>query len=142
MARIQFSLPERFAFSVDLPLRPSHINYAGHLDNAQLVGLVSEARVRFFKSLNYQDIDVEGAVALVGDQMIQYLSEGMPGEVMRVEMLAQEFNRYGFDLAYRFSEASAGREIARGKIGIVFMSPSTKKVTEVPAAFVDRVSAV
>jgi acyl-CoA thioester hydrolase len=138
MARIQFELPEHFAFRTDIPLRPVHINHAGHLDNAQLVVLVSEARTRFYKSLGYQDIDVQGAVALVGDQLIQYVSEGMPGEVLRVEFQPQEFNRYGFDLAFRVSEVQARREIARGKIGVVFVGRSSGKVTEVPAVFLAR----
>ena len=138
MARIQFELPERFSFHTDIPLRPSHINHARHLDNAQLVVLVSEARLRFYQSLGYQDVDVEGTVAMVGDQLIQYLAEGMPGDVMRVEFQPQDFNRYGFDLAFRVTEARSGREIARGKIGTVFVSLSTKKVTPVPLPLLQK----
>ena len=51
MARIRIELPDRFAFSTDIPLLMSHINYGNHLDNAQLLGIVSEARVRFLKSM-------------------------------------------------------------------------------------------
>ena len=48
MPRIQYSLPEQFVFSTDMQIYTSHINWGGHLDNAQLLTLVSEARVRFF----------------------------------------------------------------------------------------------
>ncbi|HTH40066.1 MAG TPA: thioesterase, partial [Rhodocyclaceae bacterium] len=47
MARLRISLPEQFIFSTDIPLYISHINYGGHLDNALLLTVVSEARVRF-----------------------------------------------------------------------------------------------
>ena len=48
MARLQFELPTQFIFSTDIPIYISHVNQGGHLDNAQLLTLVSEARVRFF----------------------------------------------------------------------------------------------
>ena len=48
MARIQIELPEQFNFSTDITLYGSHMNYGGHLDNALLLTVVSEARVRFF----------------------------------------------------------------------------------------------
>ena len=49
MARIQIELPERFIFSTEISIYINHINYGHHLDNAALLMLVSEGRVRFFK---------------------------------------------------------------------------------------------
>src|SRR5512133_2024778 len=72
MARIQIRLPSQFAFSTDIALYQSHINYGGHLDNALLLTLVSEARVRFFKSLGYTELNVEGVGILVADAALQY----------------------------------------------------------------------
>ena len=51
MARVIIELPEHFLFTTDIPIYIGHINYGHHLDNAALIGLLSEARVRFFKSL-------------------------------------------------------------------------------------------
>ena len=67
MARIRIELPDRFAFSTAIPLLISHINYGNHLDNAQLLGVVSEARLRFLKSLGYTELDVEGVGIIVAD---------------------------------------------------------------------------
>lgn len=53
MARIHIRLPSQFVFSTDITLYQSHLNYGGHLDNALLLTVVAEARVRFFKSLGY-----------------------------------------------------------------------------------------
>jgi len=86
MSRIQISLPERFIFSTEIPLYISHINYGGHLDNALLLTVVSEARVRFFKSLGYTELDVEGIGVVMVDAAVQYKSEAFHGEVMVVEM--------------------------------------------------------
>jgi 4-hydroxybenzoyl-CoA thioesterase len=57
VARVTVDLPEHFAFSTELALYAEHINYAQHLDNARLLGLVSEARVRWLASLEYQEGD-------------------------------------------------------------------------------------
>lgn len=140
MPRIQFSLPDRFAFATDIPIYISHVNQGGHLDNAQLLTLVSEARVRFFKSLGYRESDVAGHPIVVGDMVAQYKSEGFHGETMRVRMLPQDFNRYGFDLVYRMDCADTGREVARGKIGIVFIDRETRRVAVVPEAFTQRLA--
>ena len=132
MARIRIELPDRFAFSTDIPLLMSHINYGNHLDNAQLLGIVSEARVRFLKSMGYGELDVEGLGIIVADAALQYRSEAFHGETMRVEMAPADFNRYGFDLVFCMTEKASGREVARGKIGIVFIGKASRKVAPIP----------
>lgn len=140
MSRIQFELPDHFIFATDIQIYISHVNQGGHLDNAQLLTLVSEARVRFFKSLGYTEGNVAGYPIVVGDIVAQYKSEGFHGETMRVSMVPQDYNRYGFDLVYRMECLDSQREVARGKIGIVFIERDTRKVTPVPQAFLTRVN--
>ena len=41
---------------------------------------------------------------------------------MRIEMASADFNKYGFDLQFRMSEKVTHREVALGKIGIVFIT--------------------
>lgn len=135
MARIDIPLPERFVFSTELPLYINHMNYGGHLDNALLLTLVSEARVRFFKSLGYSELDVEGVGIVVADAAVQYRSEAFHGETMVIEMAVRDFNKYGCDLVYRMSDKASGREVARGKTGIVFFDYAVRKVTTVPENF-------
>lgn len=138
MARIQIVLPESFAFSTELPLYISHINYGGHLDNALLLTVVSEARVRFFKSLGYSELDVEGVGIVISDAALQYKSEAFHGETMVVEMAAADFGKYGCDLLWRMSDKTSGREVARGKTGIVFLDYATRKIAPVPQGFLEK----
>jgi acyl-CoA thioester hydrolase len=140
MARIRFDLPERFIFATEIQIYISHVNQGGHLDNAQLLTLVSEARVRFFQSLGYKESGVAGYPIVVGDLVAQYKSEGFHGETMRVRMIPQDFNRYGFDLVYCMDCLGTGREVARGKIGLVFIDRETRQVAPVPPAFLDQIA--
>lgn len=141
MPRLHFALPDHFRFATDVQIYISHVNYGGHLDNAQLLTLVSEARMRFFKALGYHEGNVEGYGIVVGDLGAQYRSEGFHGEVMRVELEPCDFNKYGFDLVFRMRETGTGRDVACGKVGIVFVRPEAKQVALVPPAFVERLTA-
>ena len=138
MARIRIELPDRFSFSTTTTVYIAHINYGNHLDNAALLSLVSEARVRFFKSLGYSELDVEGLGIIVADAAVQYRSEAFHGEVLRFAMTAHEFNKYGCDLAWQVTESASGREVARGKHGIIFFDYTARKATSVPPAFVAK----
>ncbi|MDD3675596.1 MAG: thioesterase family protein [Thauera propionica] len=135
MARVRIELPDRFPFRTAIALLISHINYGRHLDNAQLLGLVSEARVRFLKSMGYTELDIEGVGIVVADAAVQYRSEAFHGETMVVEMAADDFSEFGCDLVWRLTDEASGREVARGKTGIVFFDYGERRKTAVPEGF-------
>lgn len=135
MPRIQIDVPEHFAYSTEMTLYLSHINYGGHLDNALLLSLVSEARARFFMALGYTELNVDGVGIVVADAAVQYKSEAFHGEVMVVGMSAGDFGSKGCDLPWRMHEKFSQREVARGKTGIVFFDYAARKVAPVPASF-------
>ncbi|WP_374247296.1 acyl-CoA thioesterase [Zoogloea sp.] len=138
MARIKIELPDRFAFSTEVPIHIGLINYGHHLDNAALLSLVSEARVRFFKSLGYTELDVDGVGIVVADAAVQYKSEAFHGEVLVFEMTPDDFNKYGCDLVWRATDKASGREVARGKSGIIFFDYQQRKAAAVPAGFIAK----
>jgi 4-hydroxybenzoyl-CoA thioesterase len=135
MSRIQIELPEQLHFVTEIMLYLSHMNYGGHLDNALLLTVVSEARARFFQSLGYTELNVEGVGIIVTDAALQYRSEAFHGELMVVSMGAADFGSKGCDLLWCMNEKTTNREVARGKTGIVFFDYATRKVTQVPANF-------
>ncbi len=135
MARIQIDLPEQLPFSTEVTLYLSHLNYTGHLDNALLLTVVSEARARYFASLGYGETDVERVGIVVADAAVQYRSEAFHGEVMIVRMAAADFSKHGCDLLWRMEDKASNREVARGKTGIVFFDYGVRKVAPVPENF-------
>lgn len=135
MARIHIDLPTRFHFSTHVQVYQSHINEAGHVDNAQMLSLVSEARQRFFSALGYSQLDVEGLGIAVADAAVQYLSEAFYAETLRIDVAAVDFNKYGCDLITRIQEQNSGRPVAHCKTGIVFYDYTQRKIALVPPAF-------
>lgn len=141
MPRIQIDLPEVFSFATEVTLYLSHMNYAGHLDNAALLSVVSEARARFFQSLGYSELDVDGLGIVIADAALQYRSEAFHGEVMVVRMTTGDFGNKGCDLQWCMQEKTSQREVARGKTGIVFFDYGQRKVAAVPENFRLRTAA-
>ncbi len=135
MARIRIQLPDSFPFSTEIPLLLSHINYFNHLDNALLLGVVTEARVRFLQSMGHAENDIEGLGIIVADAGVQYRSEAFHGEVMVVEMSTADFHEHGCDFVWRMHDKASGREVARGKTGIVFFDYQARRKAPVPAGF-------
>ena len=138
MARVRVELPERFDFSTELQIRISDLNYGGHLGNDAVLTLAHEARVRFFNSLSFRELDIEGVGILVADAAIEYKSEGFYGEWLTVALAAQDIGRKGCDIVYRLAKRDQGIEVARVKTGIVFFDHSEKKVVRIPQLFLER----
>ncbi|KAI5915796.1 MAG: thioesterase family protein [Proteobacteria bacterium] len=135
MARIKIELPESLPFSTEIPLYVEHMNHGNHLDNARLLSLVSEARVRWLKSMGYGELNIEGLGIIVADAALQYLSEAFHGETMVVEIGADDFNKYGCDVVWRMRDKASGRDVARGKHGIVFFDYDVRKIAPAPEGF-------
>ena len=142
MPRIKIDLPESFAFTTDITVYVGHINYGNHLDNAAVIALVSEARLRFLTSMGFSEMDIGGTGLIVADAAIQYRSEAFHGETLVFQMAAADFSRVGCDLVYQVTEKQSQREVARGKTGIVFFDYTTRKAVDVPAIFLERLALI
>lgn len=135
MARLRIHLPDALPFRTEIPLLIGHINYGGHLDNAWVLAIVHEARLRFLQALGYTEVKVEGCGIIVSDAAVQYRSEAFHGEVMVVEMGVTELWEHGCDLPWRMTDQASGREVARGKTGIVFFDYATRRKVRTPEGF-------
>jgi len=135
MARIKLDLPEGFAFSTEIPLRVSDINYGGHLGHDTILSLTHEARVRLLRKYGFTEMDIDGPGLIIADVVIVYKSEAFYGETMKIEVATSDFSKYGCDFVYRITEKETGREVARAKTGIVFFDYKERKVAPVPEKF-------
>jgi acyl-CoA thioesterase FadM len=137
MVRIHLELPAEFSFRTSLTVRVTDLNYGNHLGNDAVLGMVHEARVRWFASMGYSELDVEGVGILMADCAIVYKSQGFLGERLTVAVAAGTFSRTGCDLFYRLTKAD-GTELARAKTGIVFFDYQAQAVRAVPEGFRNR----
>jgi acyl-CoA thioesterase FadM len=141
MPRLSLDLPEHFGFSTEIMVYVSHVNAQLHVDNAQMLGLVGEARARFYAHHGYTELDAAGFNTAVADVLWLYRGESFHGDVLRFDVTAADPNPYGFDLVYRATRILDDREVGRGKHGMVFIDPATRRIAPMPPAFWNRVSA-
>jgi len=138
MPRVSIELPERFGFRTEVPIYVQHINYGQHLDNAALLALLNEVRARYFRALGFADERVDGLAHVIADSAVQYRAEAFYGDTLVFELAATDFNKYGCDLLFRAASKLHGGEIARGKLGIVFVDSAQRRPAPLPALFRER----
>src|SRR5699024_1785523 len=113
MARIKLNLPEYFSFKTEIKVRITDLNYGGHVGNDTILGFMHESRVQYLNHLGYEnEVDAIGGTGLIQtDAAIVYKSETFYGESLLVEVVAEDFNKYGFDFVYKLSNAANGKEV-------------------------------
>ena len=75
MAKNDILIPEKFPFSVSLPVRITDMNYGGHLGNDRYLTISHEARVKFLEWLGYTELDFSGPGLILANVAIDYKAE-------------------------------------------------------------------
>jgi len=134
MARISIDLPQEFIFTTEINVRASDLNYGGHVGNDSILTLFQEARILFYRHMGFKnELNLEGSVGqLMSDAAVVYKSESFLGDELIIQIAVADFNKYGFDLLYKMSNKQNGKEVARGKTGIVCFDYDKRKVASVP----------
>ena len=135
MARVKIEMPERFAFSTELPVRITDINYGRHLGNDAVLAFAHESRVRFLGAHGFSEADVDGVGMIMLDAVVVYKSQAFHGEALVVEVAAADFGPCGCDFLYRLTEKQSGREIARVKTGLAFFDYAKNRIAKMPERF-------
>jgi acyl-CoA thioesterase FadM len=136
MARIKIDLPDTFSFSCHIPVRITDINYGGHVGNDTVLSILHEARMQFFNSFGYTEMNFAGTGMIMADLAITFKSELFYGDVVIASVAIGEISKIGFDLFYTLEKQSIDRKIlvAAAKTGIVCFDYEKKKVVVVPEA--------
>ncbi|QKG58120.1 thioesterase family protein [Hymenobacter sp. BRD128] len=132
MPRVKVSLPESFGFAVEIPVRITDLNYGAHLGNDALLSILHEARVQFLASLGAAEFDQASQLGFIMvDVAIEYKGEAFHGDVLHINLAANDQNKYGFDIVYHVKNQS-GKEIARAKTGMLCFDYNTRKLRALP----------
>lgn len=143
MARIQIQLPDKFLYQTEIVVRITDMNYGGHLGYDTLLTLLQEARVNFYRSLGIKDeLSLEGTVGqVIADVGVQYKSEVFFGDTLIVQLGVTDIHKIGFDMVYRVTQKTSGKEVAIAKTGIVCLDYATRKIAPVPASLLLKLNA-
>ena len=140
MARVKVSLPASFGFAVAIPVRITDLNYGAHLGNDALLSILHEARVQFLASLGTTEFDGASQQGFIMvDVAIEYKGEAFHGDVLHLQLAANDPNKYGFDIVYHVKN-QAGKEIARAKTGMLCFDYATRKLRALPPELAAKIS--
>lgn len=132
MPRIQLTPPPHFGFSIQIPVRITDINFAGHLGNDKYLAYLHEARTRFLIHHGHTELDIEGVAVIMGDSAIVYHTEVRYGEEISIEVAITDIGNKSFDIFYRLSNAESGKLIALAKTGMVCFDYTNQQTKPVP----------
>ncbi len=134
MARIKIDLSEKFHFSCEIPVRITDINYGGHVGNDALLSIVHEARMQFFRSLSYTEMNFGGAGMIMADVAIEFKSELFYGDIIIVSVTAGDVSKVSFDLIYKMERqiSDIRKTVALAKTGMICYDYEKKKIVAIP----------
>jgi len=135
MAKVEITLPEHFAFSTEIEVLMQHINRANHLANEHLIALLNEARTRFTQSLKLEKHKVKTKDFINADLAVIYKAEGHHGDILVIEVAAQDFSKYGCDYVYRVSKKDSGQLVALAKTAMLYYDYEQQSLKTVPSDF-------
>jgi acyl-CoA thioesterase FadM len=94
-----------------------------------------EARLQYFASMGFSEMDLGGVSVIMGDTAIVFKKECFYGDELVIEVTAGDFGTRSFDLYYRFSKFQTEELVCEAKTGMVCFNYTTRKTTDVPAIF-------
>jgi len=128
--RIKINFQKSFTFSVAIPVRISDINYGGHVGNDHILSIVHEARMAFFKSHGQTEMNAGGVNLIIADSAVQYKGESFHGDIILVEIYADNISAVSFDLFYKLTTIREEKkiDIAYVKTGMICFDYTTRKM--------------
>jgi acyl-CoA thioesterase FadM len=129
MSRIVIDLPARFPFATELDVRIQHINRGNHVGNDALISFLNEARLRYMPE-QVNTLRDSQVWMINGDLAVIYKSEAFYGEVLKVEVCAAGYHKYGFDLFFRVTETKTGRDVAQAKMAMLLFDAASRKLIQ------------
>ena len=140
MPRIKVALPDTFAFTTEISVRITDLNYGAHLGNDALLSMLHEARVQFLRHLGTAEFDPATRLGFImADVAVEYKGEGFHGDVLRFRLAASDLNKYGFDVVYDVQN-QRGQAIARAKTGMLCFDYTTRKLRPLPESLAKQLS--
>jgi acyl-CoA thioester hydrolase len=130
--RVKIQEPNKYCFKTQSIVRVSDLNYANHLSNDKILTYVHQARVEFFESIGFSEMNFSGVGTIMADAAIIFKSEGHLNDNLILEVGISDISHSGFDLVYKISKRDNETLLSLVKTAIVCFDYSIKKVCPIP----------
>jgi len=134
MQRVKIKLPDNFNFSTNIKIRITDLNYGGHVGNDSFLSLIHEARQQFFNFFGYAELKIENASLIMTDALMEFKKELNYGDEVKISVVADSFDKFGFDIFYKLEIVNNGVPMLAGKAktGMLCYNYESKKIMLLP----------
>ena len=136
MARVKISFPDtKEIFHCAIPVRVTDLNYGNHVGNDAVLAILHEARMQWLAAHHYTELHAGGTSLIMGDVAISYKNESFYGDVLHIQIFANDISAVSFDLLYKIMAMREGKTItiAEAKTGMVCFDYEKRKVAVLTA---------
>jgi len=139
MSRIKIEFPSQVAFTTEIPIRITDLNYAAHVGNDTILSIIHELRMQWLAHFGYtNELSIEGIGLIMSDVAIEFKSELFYGDSITGSLAVQNITRIGFDLYYRLEKRKEHSLVALAKTGMVCFDYNKRKIVTVPRRLNDK----
>ncbi len=132
MPRVEFNTPNVYIFSKDLSIRFKDVNTAKHMGYDHLVSLLQEARIAFFMSYGFDELNARPIGFIIADLAVQYKSEAFYNDNITIDIAIDDIKEKSLDIHYRVTHKTNHKVIALAKTGVVFFDKDKKRPSPIP----------
>lgn len=134
-------MPASKPVSIDIKVRFSDLDASGHLNNANIVKYVEEARILYYKTIMGMAIPRDLDYWVLAEILVSYRAVGRYDDDIRLQIGVPWIKRSSAGWAFTLTRLSDGVLIAEGKGVHVHVDPETGKGAEIPARWREPVLA-
>jgi YbgC/YbaW family acyl-CoA thioester hydrolase len=144
MERIKIKLPLQFNFSTNIKIRITDLNYGGHVGNDSFLSLIHEAREQYLNHFGYSELKIENVSLIMADAVIEFKKELNYGDEIKISVIANNFDKYGFDIFYKFEILSGENAgvACKAKTGMLCYDYLKRKLKPVPGKLKDALYSI
>ncbi|MDI9357520.1 MAG: thioesterase family protein [Phycisphaerales bacterium] len=143
MPRTTINLPEQFPFSTVYTVLVTDLNYGNHVGNDRYLGIIHEARCRYYHWLGYEESNFGGTgiVLFVASVSIEYKKELKYPDIVSISAISVNHREHSFDMKYLIEKEEDGKKVivARVEQSLVSVDKATKKITQLPIATIEHI---
>lgn len=142
MQRVKVELPSNFNFFTILHTRITDMNYGGHLGNDCFLTLIHEARIQFLQHYGYSELNFEGTSLIMADVALEFKHEIIYNNKLKIWVMADGFDKFGFDIFYRLEIIDDNNNILAGKAktGMLCFDYTNKRITTIPNIAIEKLN--
>ena len=131
MPRVRIQFPEKSHFKTSIPVLIEHLNYGNHVGNDKFLSLCHEARVRYFSSLDQNELRFFKTSLIMADAELVYKAQAFYGDILTIELGCIPVSDSSFEIYYRFTNQDQ-KLVFLAKTGMVYFNYELNKIDRAP----------